>query len=226
MKRNIDMNQISDGKLYTSNDMVKTDCHGCEGCSDCCHGMGSSIILDPADIYRIFQGTGKDFSTLLTEQKIELNIVDGLILPNLKMTGEKAGCSYLNEEGRCTIHSYRPGICRLFPLGRFYGEDGFKYFLQIHECTCKNRSKMKVKKWLEMPDLRQYEAYILLWHNFLMACEKEVPQLEEREMQILITYILRTFYQTKYEAKDELEFYKEFESRMKMARDTLGIVFK
>lgn len=89
MKRNIDMNEISDGKLYTSNDMVKTDCHGCEGCSDCCHGMGNSIVLDPADIYRIFQGTGKDFAALLEGQKIELNIVDGLILPNLKMAGKK-----------------------------------------------------------------------------------------------------------------------------------------
>ena len=27
MKRDIDIKEISDGKLYTANDMVKTDCH-------------------------------------------------------------------------------------------------------------------------------------------------------------------------------------------------------
>ena len=30
MKRNIDLNEISDGRLYTANDMVKADCHDCK----------------------------------------------------------------------------------------------------------------------------------------------------------------------------------------------------
>lgn len=34
MKRNIDLNEISDGRLYSSGDMVKADCHDCAGCSD------------------------------------------------------------------------------------------------------------------------------------------------------------------------------------------------
>ena len=34
MERNIDMKEVSDGKLYTSNDMVKADCGGCQG-GDC-----------------------------------------------------------------------------------------------------------------------------------------------------------------------------------------------
>ena len=60
MKRNVDLNEISDGRLYSSGDMVKADCRGCEGCSACCRGMGSSIILDPMDIWRLYRGTGKD----------------------------------------------------------------------------------------------------------------------------------------------------------------------
>ena len=56
MKRNIDIKEISDGKLYGPNDMVKADCRGCEGCSACCHGMGTSIVLTPLDIYRLESG--------------------------------------------------------------------------------------------------------------------------------------------------------------------------
>ncbi|MDY3826563.1 MAG: YkgJ family cysteine cluster protein, partial [Lachnospiraceae bacterium] len=72
MERNIDMKEVSDGKLYTSNDMVKADCGGCEGCSACCRGMGESIVLDPLDIHRLCCGLGTDFNGLMVD-KIELN---------------------------------------------------------------------------------------------------------------------------------------------------------
>ena len=85
MKRNIDLNEISDGRLYSSGDMVKADCHDCAGCSACCRGMGDSIKLDPMDIWRLKKGVGKEFTALM-EQEIELGIVDGMILPNVRMT--------------------------------------------------------------------------------------------------------------------------------------------
>ena len=53
MRQNISLAEISDGHLYKANDMVKADCGGCEGCSQCCRGMGRSIILDPYDVYRL-----------------------------------------------------------------------------------------------------------------------------------------------------------------------------
>ena len=61
MLREIDLSEISDGKLYTGNDMVKADCRGCAGCSSCCQGMGSSIILDPLDIFRLTGHLSKSF---------------------------------------------------------------------------------------------------------------------------------------------------------------------
>ena len=36
MKRMIDLKDVSDGRLYSSGDMVKADCRDCAGCSDCC----------------------------------------------------------------------------------------------------------------------------------------------------------------------------------------------
>ena len=96
MEREIDMKEVSDGRLYTSNDLVKADCGGCEGCSSCCTGMGSSITLDPLDVFRLCAATGKDFESMLDRQ-IELNIVDGVILPNLKMAGDGEGATALFE---------------------------------------------------------------------------------------------------------------------------------
>lgn len=53
MKRNIDINEISDGKRYGLNDLVKADCADCSGCSACCRGMGNTIVLDPWDLFQL-----------------------------------------------------------------------------------------------------------------------------------------------------------------------------
>ena len=84
-----------------------------------------------------------------------------MVLPNLKMTAEKDACPFLDDKGRCMVHSHRPGLCRLFPLGRYYEENGFRYFIQIHECPKKDRGKVKIKKWLGIGDLKSYENYVM-----------------------------------------------------------------
>lgn len=216
MERNIDMNEVSDGKLYTSRDMARVGCEDCKGCSACCRGMGNSIVLDPYDIYRMSTGLVCTFDELLNE-KIELNIVDGLILPNLKMSGREEACLFLNENGRCSIHPVRPGICRLFPLGRIYEEGTFRYFLQVHECKKTNRTKMKVSKWLDTPNLKQYEQFISDWHYFLKDVEKEIRQMEDKEKikQIGLS-LLHIFYRKPYDA--ERDFYIQFYERLHQIR--------
>ena len=95
--------------------MVKADCRDCEGCSACCRGMGSSIILDPMDIWRFSQGTKQDFTALMSAGIIELGIVDGMILPNLKMDGGTDACPFLDDGVQCTASDRDCAGC--FPLG-------------------------------------------------------------------------------------------------------------
>ena len=220
MKRNIDLNEISDGRLYSSGDMVKADCHDCAGCSACCRGMGDSIKLDPMDIWRLKKGVGKEFTALM-EQEIELGIVDGMILPNVRMTPEGDVCPFLDVYGRCSIHAYRPGICRLFPLGRYYEENGIKYFIQIHECARKERGKIKIKKWPGIANLKAYEDYIWKWHGFLKDCENAIFGLDDKNRNILTLYVLRSFFEAPYRADDENGFYEEFSVKMEEVRKKL-----
>ena len=107
MLRNIDLDEISDGKLYTAGDLAKVGCQDCEGCCDCCCQMGDTIILDPLDVWQLMQGRGKSFEQLLDES-LDLHVQDGVILPNLKMAGEKEQCVYLNEkDAAASIRSAR-----------------------------------------------------------------------------------------------------------------------
>ncbi|MDD2981693.1 MAG: YkgJ family cysteine cluster protein [Hespellia sp.] len=211
MERDVKLEEISDGRLYTANDLVKADCGDCAGCSACCRGMGESIVLDPLDICRMTEGMGVSFEELL-QKEIQLHVVDGVILPNLKM---EDSCSFLSEEGRCNIHSFRPGICRLFPLGRFYEDGSFQYFLQVHECRKDNRTKVKVKKWIDTPNLKQYEAYICDWHFFLKDMQKVAESAEADMAKAVSLYVLQNFYVKPF---GETHFYEEFQRRLETAQ--------
>ena len=214
MRREIDLNEISDGRKYRAGDMVRADCRGCVGCSARCHNMGSSIVLDPMDVWRLTKAADKSPEELF-DSALELNVVDGLILPNLKMTGEERACVFLSGEGRCTVHEFRPGFCRMFPLGRYYENRSFWYFLQIHECP-KNKTKIKVEKWLGISDIRRYEAYINDWHYFLKDIEEALEGYGEEERRQMSLYLLRQFYLSPY-PRDE--FYSEFDRRLKKAKN-------
>lgn len=220
MRREVSLEEISDGKLYELNDMVKADCGDCKGCSACCQGMGESIILDPLDIYHLESGLHKTFEELLAEA-LELHVVDGVILPNLKMGGSNERCSFLSEEGRCKIHPFRPGICRIFPLGRLYENNTFRYFLQTGECKKDNRTKVKVSKWIDTKDKRKNQQYIADWHYFLKDVEKSLEREKNDDtIKSKNMYLLNTFYVKPYD--EEQDFYTQFYERLAEARFLKG----
>ena len=231
MLRNVSLEEISDGRLYGLNDMAKLGCNDCAGCSSCCRGMGNTIVLDPYDVWRLTGGLGVSLQQLLAGH-LELNVVDGIILPNLKLAGDSEQCTFLNDAGRCSIHPYRPGICRLFPLGRYYEEDGFRYILQIHECEKTNRSKVKIRKWMDTPDMERYDAYIADWHAFLSKLRAKLEKEtlagassdaadEEASSQDLAKsismYVLQQFYLLLYDTSRD--FYSQYEARMAAAKE-------
>lgn len=233
MKRQVSLEEISDGRLYGRHDMVRAGCGGCKGCSKCCSGMGSSVILDPMDLYRLTGHLNESFETLMAD-KIELNVVDGVILPNLKMSGEDEACAFLDGDGRCGIHAARPGICRLFPLGRYYethraagegqteGVRTFRYFLQVHECPLKNRTKVKVEKWIDTPRPVRYEQYINQWHYFLEDVQMRIEEEQDDEsVRNISLFLLKLFYIRPYD--QEADFYSQFDERLDQAREVLDI---
>lgn len=230
MKRFVSLDEISDGKLYGKNDMVRAGCGGCAGCSACCRGMGNSIILDPLDVFRLTAELPYTFETLMAD-KIELNVVDGIILPNLKMGGSGEACGFLDEKGRCSIHPHRPGICRLFPLGRYYVPEpeetagsktpkrSFHYFLQTQECPVPNKTKVKIAKWMDTPELARYEQFVLDWHYFLEDVQERLADSSEEIVKNSNLFLLKLFYIRPYDKNES--FYPQFESRLAAARETL-----
>ncbi len=107
----------------------------------------------------------------------------------------------------------------MFPLGRVYEEEGFRYFLQVHECPVANKGKVKVKKWIDTPNLNAYEKYIGEWHSFMTVCQEELSALTQEQVQILSTLILRSFYMEPYGE----DFYEDFYQRLKRVKNLLNL---
>ena len=229
MIRDVDIRDISDGRFYRANDMVRADTGGCSGCSRCCYGMKDTILADPLDVMRLEKVTGKTFDMLL-DGFLNLRMADGLILPCLAMTGEAADgtplpeeeqhCVFLNtESGRCSVHAARTGFCRLYPLGRQYHDGGFSYFVLPASCPGKTRSKARISAYLGVPDLPMYEEYLLSWHDFLARLREKLERTEAAGFKDVCMAVLRLFYFLPYEP--ERDFYLQYRRRLKKAERLL-----
>lgn len=221
MKTNISYEALSDGKLYDINDLVKADTEGCGGCSACCHGVGEWVELTPFDMYAMTRHLKMSFEELF-EDHLEMRPNGKLLLPTLKMNGTDERCSFLNTEGRCAIHSARPNICRLFPLGRVYDQGDFKFFLMVGACIKPKLAKVKVKKWIGIEDYAVNKAFILAWYQLLKALEFRLKFIrEEQELEAIRKDIIDTFYRM---APDTDDFYGEFNRLLPEAKKRMGIL--
>ena len=219
MERYCDLNEISDGRLYQAEDMVKVSANGCKDCSQCCRIIGESIILDPYDVYELTTHMGVTMQELLVE-KLELHVVDGLIMPNIKTQNDKGGCGFLNEESRCGIHSFRPGFCRMFPLGRYYENNSFHYILQVNECPCTHLEDIQVAKWLGIPEIKKYEQYIIDWHYYIRHLQQCIKEgMKEDTVKQLNMYLLQLFFFLAYDSTED--FYTQFYRRFNKAKEEI-----
>ncbi|MBF4694224.1 YkgJ family cysteine cluster protein [Fusibacter ferrireducens] len=222
MKTNIILEDISDGQRYDIHDMVKADTGGCNSCSACCHNVGDLVTLNPFDVYNITSHLGVTFDALL-DDKIELRLNGKLTLPHLKMQGDLGRCSFLDQADRCAIHAQRPNICRLFPLGRVYEDDDFKYFLQKDACVKPHLSKVKIKHWIDIDHYEANKAFILSWYKLIKALNFRTKFIHDDEsLKELNTYLLDTFYRTSL--KTDVSFYAAFNERLPEAKNHLGIL--
>ena len=221
MKREILLSDISAENLLSSNDMAKLDARGCAGCSYCCREMTDTIILDPWDVYSLAKGLGAgdknniSLSYLLSEGKAELAVYEGLTLPHLAAadSGKGMSCVFLDSNDRCSIHPFRPGLCRLFPLGRLYENDTFYYFLQSGECKKSERTEVEISKWLGIKNLKAYEDYILSWHEIQENIKAYLKNCDEENAKKINMTMLSLFYLLPYEPGRD--FYEQFEERKK-----------
>ena len=210
-----------DGKKYGIDDEAPIGCDDCCGCSSCCHEMGDTVIQDPYDLWlftsnmRLAGGAKVTFEILVSDDgPWELSVHDGVIMPNIKMV-EEGRCPFLNSNGRCTIHRFRSGLCRLFPLGRGFEEDGtISYYVLNSKIGCEKLkgagSNVAINEWLGIEDIDRYEAFQSRWHALKKRIALLVMHSDEHESREINAQFLDVFYVRGYGS----DFFREIDERM------------
>lgn len=217
------MNTQTPSRYFRSGDLARVACSSCEGCGECCRGMGDTIVTDPYDIYQLHAGLGLTFADLLNSGRIGLHNENGLTLPHLAMRDESGACSFLGDDGRCTIHALRPGICRLFPLARDYSDGSVRYFILPDACPRPGQTKVRISRWLGIPDPDSYEQFKLEWHGFLRDLGELAASSADRDTLTKLNYVLLEYFYLK--PFDGDDFYLLAHRRMTRIRRSIGISF-
>lgn len=109
--------------------------------------------------YRLSMGL-KTTPAALLASSLELGVVDGLILPHLKMNGNTDSCTYLNKNGRCSIHPFRPGSAGSFHWGVTMKIILFHIFSRLTNVQNPARQRAKSVNGIEEPDFSRHEKFV------------------------------------------------------------------
>ena len=78
-------------------------------------------------------------------------------------------------------------------------------------CPAPNKSKVKINKWLGVPNLKSYEKFLVEWHGLTKKLRKFYAEhlQEENVIKAINMKCLQAFYLTPYGD----DFYQEFGER-------------
>jgi Fe-S-cluster containining protein len=110
----------------------------CDQCGECCKNR-VDILLSPFDLCRMAKALNKPLPEVLQEYgNLYLGNTSKMPLVSLKMREDNGKCPFLMDDNRCKIHSNKPTVCALYPLGRGASREGkkAKIFYILQPTTC------------------------------------------------------------------------------------------
>ena len=81
-----------------------------------------------------------------------------------------------------------------------------------------HKTKVKVSKWVDTPDMNRYERFVNDWHYFLEEVQERLALETDEEIRKINLFLLKLFYVRPYADGD---FYAQFEERLTAAREVL-----
>lgn len=188
----------------------------CNQCGKCCKNR-EDILLTPYDIYRASRYLNletKDFFDKYCETF--LGHTSKLPVVRLRPKYHEKACPLLSSNGACKVHSAKPVVCALFPLGRVApnANDKIHYLLQEIRCGSKGK-RYTVKEWLAGYNIPESEKSMHLWTDIIvymsLLIDKKLKNLSERVMTLVYNAFFNALY-ISYNIHDE--FMPQFEKRV------------
>jgi len=138
---------------------------GCNRCGSCCRER-EDILLTPLDLFKISKYLDKSIPDTLADYCEMYEGRDSKIpIVRIRPREYRRTCPFAKKEG-CLIHSVKPAVCALFPIGRITNmyTDEFTYFMQPITCGNK-RQTQTIRQWLSEYTMLEEESFTVLWHQ-------------------------------------------------------------
>lgn len=150
----------------------------CRQCGKCCRNR-DDIILSAMDLRRIADWYGRD-ERYIIERYCEYYIGHTSMVPIvvLKSVGSQRACPFLRDR-RCAIHSVKPNVCQLYPLGHAYSPTTGEDFYFNMDVSCgKPGQEQKVSEWVKHRE-DEKEAFNA-WNAVLTEAHEVVTRMKEK----------------------------------------------
>ena len=157
----------------------------CKNCGYCCdHTL---IELYPFDIKALCER--KNISTKEFHQSHAVVRPDDHGIPKCVLIN-KPSCHF-KENNLCTVYSSRPVRCRLYPLGRIFGEEQLLYVVSEYKCVGFDTGKKRpIVQFLEEQGVTPFNKLVKDWTDFL----RKMQEKELKNDPVLQTIFRKVFY--------------------------------
>ena len=149
----------------------------CTACGKCCKNR-EDILLSPYDLNRISKLLGIEMGQVIQDYCIWYPGESSMLpVVAMKMIDSEKRCPFLKNR-KCKIHTAKPTVCALFPLGRIGTEDAktVRYMLQHTDCGVSDEEHT-VREWLAGYDMENSEAWFLEWQKVLLPLSERMHKL-------------------------------------------------
>jgi hypothetical protein len=205
----------------------------CRACGKCCKNR-EDILLQTRDLFKI--GVKLNLSTeevIKTYCDVYIGPDSRIPLLRLKPKGVNSVCPLLIND-RCMVHTHKPVVCALFPIGRVIAPEDLdnptqdskrKLHYIINECpNASKRMKQTVRQWLEGFDIPADDKFYVQWSDLVIGFAIRMREYEEMKFAEKTLDIIRSaVYQSLYLDYDTS---KEFKPQFENNTEKLMGVFK
>lgn len=142
----------------------------CRSCGKCCRHR-YDISLSAFDLYRIAQFFGRPTRDIIDRYCI-FHIEGGVPIVYLKANPATGDCPFLRQK-KCSVHSVKPSVCRLFPLGRTFLTPSLDMskldevkigFLVMENVNCNAKDRVQsIRQWIGLEGTEEYMTAARDW---------------------------------------------------------------
>lgn len=126
---------------------------GCNSCGKCCRDR-EDILLKPNDLYSMAKALNKEPIDIIHYCNTYVGNNSNVPIIAIKFRPTTTGtiCPFLKKVDdktyHCRVHSGKPGVCRIYPLGRIEVKDEITYIIQDIKCvTEEEKIETTINEW-------------------------------------------------------------------------------